>query len=446
MGPLNEFRDMVKALHRADIDVILDVVFNHTAEDDETGPTFSLRGIDNFSYYLLDSLHPGTYLNNTGTGNTINANHSVVRRMIKDSLKYWVEEMHVDGFRFDLASVLSRGEDGHPMENPPLLWSIDSDPELVHTKIIAEAWDAAGLYQVGCFVGDRWAVMNGHFRDVVRRFIKGDKGLSHELGDVITGSARLFRGSRKDAQRSVNFVTAHDGFTLNDLVSYNHKHNDENGEEGRDGTDANYSYNYGIEGPTNDPVVESLRKQHIKNFLAILLLSQGPPLISMGDEMRRSVNGNNNPYALDTAANWLNWKLLDTHTEIFRFIKELIKKRKRSYIFMDKHIWSLPGGTDVIWHGIKTNSPDWSENSHSVAMELYQEGKEERYFAIINAYHEALEFELPETGVHYTWAMAFDTANEPPEDIVDSLEQVAYKKKSYRSRPHSVAVLRTIRK
>jgi len=446
LGPLNEFRDMVKALHQAGIGVILDVVFNHTAEDNEDGPTFLFKGIDNLTYYLLEPDDQTKFANNTGTGNTINANHSVVRRLIKDSLNYWVREMHVDGFRFDLASVLSRGEDGKPMENPPLLWSIDSDPELVHTKIIAEAWDASGLYQVGCFVGDRWAVMNGHVRDVVRRFVRGEPGLAHELADVITGSARLFRGERTDAQRSVNFITAHDGFTLNDLVSYERKHNEENGEDGRDGTNANYSHNYGVEGPTNDPIVESLRKQQIKNFFTILLLSQGPPLISMGDELRRTVDGNNNPYTLDTPKNWMNWESLTTNKKIFRFVKELIRKRKHSYIFTDEHIWSRPGATDVIWHGVKINSPDWGSHSRTVALELFQEGKEERYYAILNAFDEALEFELPEVPVHNTWALAVDTANEPPEDIIDSLEQVPYDRKVYRAKPFSVAVLRTIRK
>ncbi len=446
LGPLNEFRDMVKAFHKEGIGVILDVVFNHTAEDNEDGPTFLFKGIDNLTYYLLDSSDKRRYKNDTGTGNTINANHSVVRRMIIDSLKYWVQEMHVDGFRFDLASVLSRGEDGHPMENPPLLWSVDSDPELVHSKIIAEAWDAAGLYQVGCFVGDRWAVMNGHFRDVVRRFIRGEIGLAHELADVLTGSARLFQGERIDAQRSVNFVTAHDGFTMNDLVSYEQKHNEENGEEGRDGTNANYSRNYGVEGVTDDPVVETLRKQQIKNFFTILLLAQGPPLISMGDEMRRTVGGNNNPYTMDSPKNWLDWKLLAQNKEIFRFVQQLIKKRKRSYIFTDEHIWSHPGATDVIWHGVKTNSPDWGVHSRTVALEMFQEGKEERYYAIINAFDEVLEFDLPEVGEHYTWALSLDTANVSPEDIVETLEQEPYDRTIYRSKPHSVAVLRTIRK
>ena len=288
--------------------------------------------------------------------------------------------------------------------------------------------------------------MNGHFRDVVRRFIRGEIGLAHDLGDVLTGSAHLFEGDRTDAQRSVNFVTAHDGFTMNDLVSYEEKHNDANGEGGRDGTNANYSRNYGVEGPTDDPVVETLRKQQIKNFFAILLLSQGPPLISMGDEMRRTVGGNNNPYTLDAPGNWLDWKLLGQNKEIFRFVQHLIRKRKRSYIFTDEHIWSHPGATDVIWHGVKTNSPDWGIHSRTVAMELFQEGKEERYYAIINAFDETLEFELPEVGEHYTWALSMDTANVPPEDIVETLEQVPYDRTIYRSKPHSVAVLRTIRK
>ena len=341
LGPVNEFRDMVKALHRNGIEVILDVVFNHTAEDGVDGPTLSLRGIDNLSYYMLDKNEPAVYKNDTGTGNTINANHSVVRRMILDSLRYWVQEMHVDGFRFDLASVLSRGEDGRPMKDPPILWSIDSDPYLVHAKIIAEAWDAGGLYQVGCFVGDRWAVLNGHYRDVVRKFVRGDDGMVHDLADVVTGSARLFGDSSRNPQRSINFITSHDGFTMNDLVSYNEKHNEENGENNQDGGNDNYSYNYGTEGPATDPVTTMIRKQQIKNFFTILLLSQGPPMITMGDEVRRTLNGNNNAYTLDNAANWFDWKSINRQKEVYNFVKELIFKRKNSYIFSDDSFGQL---------------------------------------------------------------------------------------------------------
>ncbi len=446
LGPVNEFRDMIKALHREGIEVILDVVFNHTAEENAYGPTQSLRGIDNLTYYLVNPDDQSVYVNDTGTGNTINANHSVVRRMILDSLRYWVQEMHVDGFRFDLASVLSRGEDGHPMKDPPILWSIDSDPLLVHTKIIAEAWDASGLYQVGSFVGDRWAVLNGHYRDVVRKFVRGDDGMVHDLTDVITGSARLFGDESRDPQRSINFITSHDGFTMNDLVSYNEKHNDENGEDNRDGNDHDFSYNYGTEGPANDPVTTMIRKQQIKNFFTILLLSQGPPMITMGDEIRKTLNGNNNAYTLDKKQNWFDWTAIERHDEMYGFVKELLFKRKNSFIFSDKSFWSTPGGTDVIWHGVKTDSPDFGHFSHAIALELYQEGREERFYAILNEYWEVLDFELPALMDHFCWGLLIDTSNDPPHDIIPLQNLVPLNKSTYRSRPHSVAVLRTIRK
>ena len=260
LGPVNEFRDMVKALHRAGIEVILDVVFNHTAEGDHRGPTLSFRGLENSTYYILEQ-DRSRYTNYSGTGNTFNANHPIVRRMIVDSLRYWVQEMHVDGFRFDLASILDRDESGNLMPSPPVLWDIESDPVLASTKLIAEAWDAAGLYQVGSFIGDSWREWNGRFRDDVRSFFRGDERSVAALADRLVGSPQIYGHKEREAEQSVNFVTCHDGFTLNDLVSFSQKHNEANGEDNRDGANDNRSWNWGVEGPTDDLAVERLRNR-----------------------------------------------------------------------------------------------------------------------------------------------------------------------------------------
>ena len=298
LGALDEFRDLVKALHRAGIEVILDVVFNHTAEGDARGPTFCFKGLQNDAYYILEP-DPSRFANYSGTGNTLNANHPVVRRLIVDSLRYWVESMHVDGFRFDLASILSRDESGQPIANPPVLFDIETDPVLAGTKLIAEAWDAAGLYQVGGFVGDFWKEWNGRFRDDVRAFVMGDRGMVPRLASRLLGSPDLYGHEEREAEQSINFVTCHDGFTLNDLVSYDHKHNEANGEDNRDGANDNRSWNCGVEGPSADPGIEALRQRQVKNFLAINLLALGTPMILMGDEVRRTQQGNNNAYCHD---------------------------------------------------------------------------------------------------------------------------------------------------
>ena len=295
LGPMDEFRDMVKALHRAGIEVILDVVFNHTAEGDHNGPTLCFRGLDNSTYYILEH-DRSRYANYSGTGNTLNANHPIVRRMILDSLRHWVKEMHVDGFRFDLASILSRDASGQVMPNPPVLWDIESDPALAGTKLIAEAWDAAGLYQVGSFIGDSWKEWNGRFRDDVRSFLRGEECSVGRFADRLLGSPEIYGHEEREPEQSINFVTSHDGFTLNDLVSYNEKHNEANGENNRDGANDNRSWNCGVEGPTDDPAVEKLRNRQAKSFLTITMLWLGVPMVPMGDEMRRSQHGNNNAY------------------------------------------------------------------------------------------------------------------------------------------------------
>ena len=326
LGAVDEFRDMVKALHRAGIEVILDVVFNHTAEDGHDGPTQCFRGLDNPTYYLLEE-DRSRYANFTGTGNTLNGNHPIVRRMIVDSLRYWVQEMHVDGFRFDLASILARDSSGAVMANPPVLWDIESDPALAGTKMIAEAWDAAGLYQVGNFVGDIWKEWNDRFRDDFRDFFRGANDAAARAADRLLGSPSIYAPKERELEESINFVTCHDGFTLNDLVSYNQKHNQETGEGNRDGRDENRSWNCGVEGPTDDPEIEKLRNRQVKNLLTTVMLSGGVPMFVMGDEVRRSQGGNNNAYCQDSQTSWFDWELLFKHADIFRFVKLLIERR-----------------------------------------------------------------------------------------------------------------------
>jgi isoamylase len=419
LGPVDEFRDMVKAFHRAGIEVILDVVYNHTAEDAQNGPTLSFRGLENTTYYLLDPEDPSAYLNYSGTGNTVNANISIMRRLIMDSLRYWVEHMHVDGFRFDLASVLSRGIDGQLHPDPPILWSIESDPILAGAKIIAEAWDAGGLYQVPNFVGLRWAVWNGQYRDTVRRFLKSEPGSVSLLMDAIAGSPNLFQRQNRDPVRSINYVASHDGFTLNDLVTYNEKHNWANGYDNRDGTNLNYSWNCGVEGPTDQIMVEALRLRQIKNFLTILLVSQGRPMLLMGDEARRTQLGNNNAFDQDNETSWFDWENLDRHAEILRFTRALIRFHQTSCLFNDRQLWTSSKSSEIHWHGVHLNQPDLSENSHSLAFELINSVCGEHLYVMLNAYWEALDFELPDLQPGRIWRRLLDTSLPSPEDICE---------------------------
>jgi glycogen operon protein len=445
MGPIDEFRDMVKALHRAGIEVLLDVVFNHTAEGDQQGPTVCFRGIDNCAYYVLEQ-DRSRYANYSGTGNTLNSNHPVVRRLIVDSLRYWVEEMHVDGFRFDLASILARDSSGSVMSSPPILWDIESDPVLAGTKMIAEAWDAAGLYQVGSFVGDSWREWNGRFRDDVRSFFRGDEGSLGSFADRMLGSHEIYRHEEREAEQSVNFVTCHDGFTLNDLVSYTHKHNEANGEENRDGENDNRSWNCGAEGPTTDPEIERLRSRQIKNLLTVTLLSLGLPMFLMGDEVRRTQRGNNNAYCQDNELNWFDWSLLTEHADVHRFVKLLTARRLLRDSGPERQRMTLiqlirEGITG--WHGVKLNQPDWSDHSHSVALSAELPNEDLVVYFIFNAYWEALDFELPQmkTREKYSWRRWIDTFQETPEDIVAWQEAPIIRECRYRAGPRSVIVL-----
>jgi glycogen operon protein len=438
---LDEFRDMVKALHRAGLEIILDVVYNHTAEGDHLGPTLSLRGLENAAYYLLGP-DRARYADYTGTGNTLNANHPVVRRLILDSLHYWVEEMHVDGFRFDLASILTRDESGRPTANPPILRDIDNDPVLAGTKLIAEAWDAAGLYQVGSFVGDWWKEWNGRFRDDVRSFWKGDGGTVGAMADRLLGSPDVYGHQECAPEKSVNFVTCHDGFTLNDLVSYDRKHNEANGEENRDGSDDNRSWNCGVEGPTDDRAVEQLRNRQVKNLLATALLALGTPMLLMGDEMRRTQRGNNNAYGLDDDTTWLDWNLLDRHDDVRRFVRLLVRHRLQRDTARPEWAMTLNQllrlGT-VTWHGVRLDQPDWGPSSHTLAATVRSTGGRQLFHVVLNAWSERLTFELP--SVAGGWRRWIDTSCEPPGDICEWDAAPPHATPSYDVAPRSLVTL-----
>ncbi|XGB40849.1 MAG: glycogen debranching protein GlgX [Nodosilinea sp. LVE1205-7] len=420
LGPMTEFRDLVKMLHRAGIEVILDVVFNHSAEGNHEGPILSFRGIDNATYYLLEE-NPIYYSNYSGCGNTLKASHAVVGRLILDSLRYWVSQMHVDGFRFDLASVLSRDMAGQPLKDPPILWSIESDPILAGTKLIAEAWDAAGLYQVGSFIGDRFAEWNGPYRDHIRQFVKGDAGMVPALANRLLGSPDIYPKPNREPNRSIHFITCHDGFTLNDLVSYNHKDNSANGNFNHDGSDINHSWNCGLEGPTSDPGINSLRYQQIKNCLTLLLISQGTPMLLMGDEVRRSQRGNNNAYCQNNEISWFDWTALEREKHLLRFTRGLIQVIQHLKVFRIDHLLRVTPTwhhePHLVWHGCRLGQPDWSEQSHSLAFTLRYPDAGEQLHAMVNAYWEELTFEVPRLSCHERWCRIVDTALLPPEDF-----------------------------
>jgi isoamylase len=444
-GPIDEFRDMVKALHRAGIEVILDVVFNHTAEGDHRGPTLSFRGIDNSTYYILEQ-DRSRYANYSGTGNTLNANQPIVRRLIGDSLRYWVEEMHVDGFRFDLASILDRDESGNLMPNPPVLWDIESDPPLAGTKLIAEAWDAAGLYQVGSFIGDAWKEWNGRFRDDVRSFHRGDRGSVMSIAERLLGSPDIYGHKEREAEASVNFVTCHDGFTLNDLVSYNQKHNEANGEDNRDGANDNRSWNCGVEGPSDDPAVEKLRNRQVKNLLTTTVLSLGLPMILMGDEVRRTQDGNNNAYCQDNETSWFDWTLVQKHADVHRFVTllnthRLVRDAEREEQQLSLN--QLLRKAKRIWHGVKLGQPDWSDSSHSLAFSAAIPNQKLVFYQILNAYWEPLEFELPPVGngSYDLWRRWIDTSLDSPNDILEWQSAPRVSDRTYQAGPRSVVVL-----
>ena len=447
LAVLDEFRDMVKAFHRAGIEVILDVVYNHTAEGGENGPTLCFKGFANEVYYIVDR-STGQYANYTGTGNTLNANEPFVRRLIRDSLHYWVDVMHVDGFRFDLASILSRDESGRPLANPPILWDIDSAPGLADTKLIAEAWDAAGLYQVGSFVGDFWKEWNGRFRDDVRSFMKADNDTVTRIPYRLFGSPDIYGHAQREPEQSINFVTCHDGFTLNDLLSYNVKHNELNGENNCDGMDANLSWNCGIEGPSDDPAIERLRNRMVKNFLALTLLSVGTPMLLMGDEVRRTQRGNNNAYCQDNEISWFDWSLLEKHRDIHRFVKILTENRRRETerTLPNLTLNQLLARARLECHGVKLHRPDWSNQSHSLAITASSVSADLDLYLVLNAYWEPLRFELPpvpEAGPG-GWRRWLDTFLEAPHDICPISNAPLVAGSSYLVNPRSIVALARI--
>ncbi len=425
-SPVVEFRRMVKKLHEAGIEVILDIVFNHSGEKDESGPTVSFRGLDNAVYYLLDG--EGRYRDFTGCGNTLNCNHPVFRNLIRDCLRFWVTEMHVDGFRFDLASILGRGTDGKPLPNPPVIEEIGQDPVLAGVKIIAEAWDAAGLYQVGTFPRyGRWGEWNGRFRDDVRRFVRGDPGTIPALAQRLAGSPDLY-GEGEGTCPSVNFVTCHDGFTLADLVRYDRKHNEANGEEGRDGAEENFSWNCGVEGPSGEADVLALRRRQVRNFLAILLLARGVPMLRAGDEFGNSQGGNNNPWCRDDPTGWIDWTPEPEGEGLLRFLYEMLRFRASSQAL-------LRG--DVSFHGVKAGQPDFSHASRSLAVQFHGEDGAGDVYASFNAWEEPLEFALP-VG---RWKRVADTHVAPPADIASEGEETPVEGDRIRVMPFSAVVL-----
>ncbi|MCF7985252.1 MAG: glycogen debranching protein GlgX [Thiohalocapsa sp.] len=441
----DEFRDMVKALHRAGIGVILDVVFNHTAEGGADGPTINFKGFANEVFYHLDFIDRGMYRDYTGCGNTVNCNHPLVTRYLIDCLYYWAHDMHVDGFRFDLASAMARGEDGKPEYHAPVLWSIELSPELGRAHIIAEAWDAVGLYQVGDFPGFRWAEWNGHYRDVVRGFVRGDPGIIPDVATRIAGSSDLYESRGRLPANSINFVTCHDGFSLMDLVSYNKKHNAANGEDNRDGHNHNISWNCGTEGPTDDPEIIALRRRQAKNFMAILMLSQGVPMLFSGDEVLHSKRGNNNTYCQNNDLSWFDWRLLDDNRDMLDFTRAMIAFRHRhATLRRNRFLTGKPQRDghlpDITWHGTNLDDPGWDDgNARVLAFTLAGlEESDAHLHVVMNMWDDALDFALPRIDGRH-WHKAGGTAGGPGVPEAGSQPQVGSAK--VRVEPRSVVVL-----
>jgi glycogen operon protein len=421
---VRQFKEMVRELHAAGIEVILDVVFNHTAEGNETGPTFCFKGLENRVYYMLNP--DGTYRNYTGCGNTVNGNHPIVREMIFHCLRHWVHNYHVDGFRFDLASILSRNRHGELVPNPPLVELIAEDPMLADTKIIAEAWDAAGAYQVGSFANQRWAEWNGHYRDDVRRFWRGDYGMTGPMATRLSGSSDLYQPSGRRPYHSINFITSHDGYTLADLVSYERKHNLANLEENRDGDNNNYSSNYGVEGPTRRKSIVDLRHRQAKNFVASLLLSQGVPMVLSGDEVLRTQRGNNNAYCQDNDLSWFDWGLVEKNAEMLRFVQALVAFRRRQPNVRRGSFLTgkaaRPGELpDVSWYGPAGKPIEWHANGPSLTSVFGTSGLTDpaarAVMIMLHAGREPQKYVVPPAVANLGWRLFVDTGADSPHDI-----------------------------
>lgn len=430
----NEFKDLVKALHKEGIEVILDVVYNHTAEGDTRDPCFSFAGIDNNTYYMLTS--NAEYLNFSGTGNTFNVNNPVVMKFIIDSLHYFVTEMHVDGFRFDLASCFARDEEGSLLTDPLSIRAITKDPILSHVKLIAEPWDAGGLYQVGMFPNN-WAEWNGKYRDVVRRFIKGTDDVSGKFANAICGSEDLY-GNSKKPYYSINFITSHDGFTLHDLVSYQEKHNLDNREENRDGNSNNDSWNCGVEGATDEPEILFLRLKQMRNLITALLVSLGTPMLLMGDEYAHTRFGNNNAYCQDNELNWFLWDKLIENQEFYRFYKLMIAFRKAHASLLQRS--SFLSSDDIQWHGHQPLKPNWNPENRFIAYTLKSKNREDLYIAF-NAHFEPASIELPLAPQGKKWHRIIDTSLISPEEFSEHPEQTS---SSYRMSPYSAFIAKSL--
>jgi len=429
---VREFKQMVLALHQAGIEVILDVVFNHTAEGNQFGPTFSFKGLENRVYYMLEN-GGGDYRNYSGCGNTLNGNHPIVREMIFHCLRYWVHNYHIDGFRFDLASILSRDREGELRPNLPVVETISEDPLLADTKIIAEAWDAAGAYQVGSFANLRWSEWNGRYRDDLRRFWRGDPRMIGPLATRLAGSSDLYQPGGRRPYHSINFITSHDGFTLNDLVSYNEKHNQQNGEDNRDGEKNNFSYNYGVEGPTRRRAIQNIRLRQIKNMTASLLLSQGVPMILCGDECRRTQRGNNNAYCQDNGISWFNWQLTRKHRDLRRFVEALVAFRKAEPTVRQTNFLVgrpvRPGGLpDASWYDPDGQPVDWNADRRSLTYLLGAVPQQDpllpanhHVLLMFHAGADPLEFHVPPLVQGLSWWQFINTAAAAPRDIYPEL-------------------------
>ncbi len=438
-APILEFKEMVRELHRNGIAVILDVVYNHTAEKGEDGPTFSFKGLGKSVYYLLDP--KGEYYNFSGTGNAFNCNHPVASKLIIDSLVYWTKEMQVDAFRFDLASIMTRGEDGEPLSSPPVLEAMASEPSLQNTHFIAEAWDAAGLYQVGSFPGVKnWSEWNGKFRDVTRSFIKGTDGFVGDFAGALCGSQNLY--SKESPERTINFIISHDGYTLCDLVSYQDKHNKDNGEENKDGDNNNHSWNCGVEGITSNQKILFLRKRQIKNFIVAAMLSLGVPMIFMGDEYSHTRKGNNNPYCQDNELNWFLWDSLEKNSELFLFFQKIIKFRKEHKSFFCRE--SFFTDEDIVWHGEKAFKPDWSSRKSFLAYTLKNSTTKERFFISFNAQDTSVLLQLPSLE-NQVWSQVLNTSLRHPYDFVENKGDRAHFQCSYLLTSYSVVMFKSER-
>jgi isoamylase len=437
----------VKALHKADIGIIMDVVFNHTSEAGADGPVINFKGIAGNSFYLIDKFNKSIFHDYTGCGNTVNSNHPLVSQFIISCLEYWVREMHVDGFRFDLASALARGEDGAVLQDPPVVWGIELSEQLAKTKLIAEAWDATGLYQVGSFPGYRWAEWNGIYRDTIRRFVRGDKGLIKDVATRICGSSDLYEYQHQLPISGINFVTCHDGFTLYDLFSYNEKHNAANGEHNRDGCNHNLSSNCGVEGETKDWGIQSLRRKQAKNVFAMLLLSQGVPMLLAGDEFLNSQHGNNNCYCQDNELSWLDWNLTKQNADMLRFVQMMIKLRKRHASLMRRNflngkLISSRTLADITWHGAHIGqAPNWED--HDARMLSFTlaaaDDDESDLHIILNMSDKKCIIELPVIE-EKTWCLCVDTSLKSPQDIMAPQDQKALIISEYQVAERSVVV------